>query len=117
MRIPVVASSVWQRLYKIADEFYRTKPWEWIEDLDIFGVQDPSTGQIGYCSILAGDKDFIGFVVYRGTRGLEACKLMQTADLIHPEDEAILVQDCLQLLFVKREELEDEDRRVMKRIG
>ena len=38
----------WKKLYKAAVEFADLKPWDWMWDRDLFGVENRDTGDIGY---------------------------------------------------------------------
>ena len=38
----------WAALYQVAADFKRTAAWEWMDDSDLFGVQNPADGEIGY---------------------------------------------------------------------
>lgn len=36
-----------RRLYQAAMRVKELAPWEWMDEADIFGVQDPETGELG----------------------------------------------------------------------
>ena len=42
----------WNALYKAAAEFREIEPWAWVTEDDIFDVQNPVTGEIGYCCVM-----------------------------------------------------------------
>jgi hypothetical protein len=41
----------WRRLYQAAMSFKEIAPWEWMAETDVFGVQDPERGEIGFVSV------------------------------------------------------------------
>lgn len=47
----------WSDLYQASKEFKEVGSWNWMLDSDIFGVQNPSTGEIGYCCILGNPSE------------------------------------------------------------
>jgi hypothetical protein len=42
----------WRRLYQAAAAFKEAAPWEWMIEDEIFGVQNPESKEVGYCSIM-----------------------------------------------------------------
>jgi len=57
MPAPSVSTAAWRRLYDAALRFRDLTPWHVLNEAEIFGVRDPSSNEIGYCSVLgeAGD--------------------------------------------------------------
>lgn len=111
------SKSDWTALYQAAITFKQTSPWEWMKNEDLFVVESPGDGEVGYCSILgiAGEK--FGLGMFLGDKGLQYyTRLMseeaQRADL----DEDIMVP-LLTMLLVGRDELQKEDREVIRSLG
>lgn len=42
----------WRALYEAAIRFKELAPWQWMEELDIFGILNPESGEIGFASIM-----------------------------------------------------------------
>ena len=43
-----LAAAQWQALYQAAAAFRDLAPWAWMTDRDLFAVEDPATGEVGY---------------------------------------------------------------------
>lgn len=57
------AVSQWQVLYDLARAFWEAGPWRWMSEDSLFGVQDPDTGEVGYCAVIGELKGTYGLVV------------------------------------------------------
>ncbi|MDZ4164288.1 MAG: hypothetical protein U1C55_04095 [Smithellaceae bacterium] len=132
MLVPEVKLEEWRKLYQAAADFLEQDSWDWIMEEDIFGVRNPDTGEIGYCSILSSDDSFPGLAVHLGTRGLESFMrcIKGEDDSVGESDETgeeevsdfdslqhLSTVNCLMLSYSDREQLEEEDRQVIKSLG
>lgn len=107
----------WRALYDAADAFYRMAPWEWMSDDLFFAVQDPQSGEAGYCSIMGALGEHLALGVYVGPEGLRGYEYMRdVADGADPV-EVYERTRCLMISFEDRELLEEEDRRIIKALG
>lgn len=106
----------WEALYKAAIEFRKIEPWEWMRETDIFGVQNPQTGEIGYCCILGELGEVLAMAVYRGTEGLQGyLKILKGK--IRPGDlDAPYIQDCLLSSFENKQFIEKEAMKIINEL-
>jgi hypothetical protein len=111
--------SDWKALYQAALEFKEIEAWTWMYDSDVFGVQDPASGKIGYCCIMGSLGEMFALAVYLGSEGLESyMRVASEPPMVSPEAlETMLMQKCLMASFGGREELTKEDRQVIKSLG
>ncbi len=114
----------WRRLFAAAKAFKAAAPWEWMQEEAIFGVRDPESGELGFCSITGSLGEHLALIVYQGERGLgNYCTLlatMQTAASYLQDQEGgylILETPQLQASFEDRNTLRSLDRQVIKDLG
>lgn len=107
----------WKELYEAAVAFRKVEPWEWMKETDIFGVQDPRTGEIGYCCIMGDIGKMLAIAVYNGTEGLQGYQKMQKGIIKPGNPEALYIQDCLMLSFENRQAVEEDDREIINDLG
>lgn len=108
----------WERLYRAAVSLRELAPWRWMMDSEVFGVQDPVTGEVGYYAVLGALGEVLGIVVYMGTAGLEAYRRMASAGGA-PVDQfdAMAAVRGFSCFFGSRNELDRADLDVIKHLG
>ena len=111
------STSDWQSLYDTAVEFRNLKCWEWTLDSNLFGVQNPANGEIGYCCITGYLGEHFALVVYLGTEGLGIYLKAQSGMGMENPLEMLANQKCLMASFEDRETLSKEDRALIKKLG
>jgi hypothetical protein len=114
--MPPPALDQWRKLYDTAAKVRDLTPWAWMEEMDVFGVQDPQTGEIGYVSVMGMLGEYLAVHVYRGSLAI------QRFEIIHQEGrntplEYLLETPQLQLSFVGRDELDADDRKLNKQVN
>ncbi|MEK6651418.1 MAG: hypothetical protein AABY50_00630 [Nitrospirota bacterium] len=104
-------------LYDAAIEFKKIEPWKWVKETDIFGVQKPLTGEVGYCCIMGEIGEMLAMAVYHGTEGLQGyLKILNNQ--VKPEDpDSLHIQDCLIVMFEDKRFVEKEDIQLINRLG
>ena len=112
--VPAVSKNTWARLYNATLAFKELRPWEFMSDSEIFGVQDPVSKQIGYCCVLGALAQVFGLAVYRGSKGLELYLRLASGDLDPVIDDLFAIQDVLMAEFVNKGELRKEDIKIIQ---
>ena len=112
-----ISPESWRALYEAAVNFRDIAPWRWMYDDDLFGVQDPVSGEIGYCCIMGNLKQVFALNVYLGTEGLFGHKLLQCYAQEEKQPNLLIFQKSLMASFEDRGDLEKEDLAVMKALG
>jgi len=103
----------WRRLYELMDEIREFAPWEFMYEDNIFGVQFPETGKLGFVSVMGNLGEHLAVAVYQGKKGFEGFMTMQRmGDKLNPD--IVLQVPQLQASFEDREMITAEDRKVIK---
>lgn len=111
-------TALWHEFYQTATRFRDLKPWIWCADSDLFGVQNPETGEIGWCCIMGQAGEHFALAVYRGAAGLES--YYNLFDSVEMEDEnpemmnIRLRQDCWMIAFENADMVSREQKQLLK---
>lgn len=110
------STTQWQQLYDLADELKQLAPWQWMDELDLFGVKDPDTGEVGFVSIMGVLGEHLAVAFYAGFAALDRFWEMQDlGEELTPD--FLLNTPQLQLSFEDRQTLEKYDLQVVKSLG
>jgi hypothetical protein len=117
MIIPHCSTLTWQKLYAAAESFREIGCWDWMSDSDLFGVENPVDGEIGYCCVLGELGETYGLVVYLGSLGLEQHRKIQSGRMTARSRDFVRSQSCLTAWFGDRGDLDDTDLKIVKALG
>lgn len=106
----------WRALYQAAGRVKEAAPWTWMEEADVFGVQNPETQQLGFVSIMGLLGEHYAVPVYLGAEGLSRFWEFENNPGAEPPEEYLNIRQ-LQLSFEDRDELTEQDREVIKELG
>jgi hypothetical protein len=106
----------WQELYKFAICLKQNTPWEWMTEVDIFGVQNPKTDEIGFVSVMGMADEHYAVAVYMRSEGLYGFWDLQDAGP-HDHAERLLEIPQLQASFEDRDSLDQKDYDIIKKLG
>ncbi len=102
----------WKSLYQAAVKFKEIECWDWMSDIDIFGVENIETHEIGYCCIIGNAGQMYGLSIYFGDEGLNS----YIGTLYHdaPVEDLGYIQNCITVYFQDRQNLNREDLKLIK---
>lgn len=113
-----VSVAEWERLYELAEKLKAVEPWDWMDEQDIFGVQNPETGETGFVSIMGSLYEHLAMGVYLGAEGLFGYwDISDRINDIENDPFAMFEIPQLQASFEDREMLEKQDRDIIKKLG
>jgi hypothetical protein len=111
----------WRRLHEAAIRVKEVAPWEWMAEADVFGVQDPDTGILGFVTVMGALGEHLALAVYLGAEGLYGFWNLQTVlSFILPGEEVtqlLFTIPHLQASFEDRNTLHTKDRNLIKKLG
>jgi len=89
----------------------------WMGDHELFGVEDPETGETGYCTVMGALQEVFALGVYLGPEGYDSYRRLAEGEL-DPEDlDAVLSQRCLMASFEDRGALSSPDLATIRSLG
>lgn len=106
---------IWKRLLLQSKELNGMKPWEYLDDDEIFMVVDPVSQERLFISVLGGAGREFGLAVYIGEEGFKSLQLVVEQSM--PLMDVVFIQRSLLLSFVDRNELASDDYDFLKAHG
>ena len=107
----------WLELHEAFREYCQLYPWACFDDTDLVTVESPNGQENGYCVVLGSGGIERGLAVYRGDEGL-AGFLAVMSGMVDPGSlDALNTTDAVSATLADREELDKEDRDVIRSLG
>ena len=110
----------WKELYEAVKWLQNLQAWEWMQENELFGVEDPKTGEIGYCLVLGKRVLYDTFIIFLGEAALYqyASTLFQNhaEKLLDPESFRDR-QDCIVVSYEPEMNLDSFDRELIRVFG
>ncbi len=104
----------YSRLYQAAKKIMDLKPWQWMWDSDIFGIQDPETGALGYYCVTGRNEEHFGVSVFIGSEGYYGLTSIFENPNFNPKEILDLPQ--IQFFLADRDELKKKDLDILKKL-
>lgn len=106
----------WRRLYDAMNGVKTLTPWTWMKETDIFGIQDPHTGDLGFVSVMGMLGEHYAIALYTSPAALYEFWDLQEAG---PSDfpGKILEIPQLQASLTSRQDLQKQDYDIIKQLG
>ncbi len=104
-----------RELFDLSTQVKDLKPWRWMEETDLIGIENPETGEIGFISVMGSLGEHEAIALYLGAEGLYDFIDLHT-------DESATAHRALEIrhvqaAFSERKYLEKEDRNLIKQLG
>ena len=103
-------NTTWQRIYELAAQIYKIKPWEFLGETDIFGVRSPESGKDYFISIMGSENILPAVAAYEGSQALYRFWMLENIEKAEGSDVLIL-----QHMILSFETEEDIDQDQLKR--
>ena len=104
-----------RELFDLSTQVKDLKPWRWMEETDLIGIENPETGEIGFISVMGSLGEHEAIALYLGAEGLYEFIDLHTD--VSSTAERVLENRHLQAAFSERKYLEKEDRDLIKQLG
>jgi hypothetical protein len=102
-------------LCNLAAQIKALAPWQWMEETDVFGVEDPDTREIGFVSVMGNIGEYEAVGVYSGAEGLFSFIDLQSGS--SPNPDRLIEIPQVQVSFSAPKFLEKRDRELLKGVG
>lgn len=106
---------VLKKLFNTIIEFKKLKPWNWMGNNDIFGIEHPETKQKGYCCVMGAGGETYGLSIYLDQGGLRW--LGDRLGKIFLDSFTLYAQDYIAVTFGNAGELYNEEKQLIKDLG
>lgn len=105
-----------KKVYQLSINLRNLKPWTFLSENDIFGIQIPGSEKKYFVSIMGGAGEHYALAAYEGTHAiLDFWELSQPDTWYRPED--LLTIPHLMVSFENKEEIEPAARKQLREFG
>ena len=110
-------NDTWAALYEAAVAFRDTTPWHWMEVVEVFAVENPIDGEVGYCNVIGGGGEEFGLCMFLGAEGFAGYLSLMDGEVDPETFEASTMIRALTASFEDRRVLEKQDLAVIRSLG
>jgi hypothetical protein len=107
----------WKELYQASIAFKDLRPWTHVDSRQMFAIQNPEDGEMGYCFVMGGEGRVLGLSVHLGTEGWDAFRPLLEGKADAEDPEFFFAQKALMVSFVPASKLDETDNALMRQIG
>jgi len=117
---PVASPEEWRQLLIAAEAFKTAQPWAWMLENMLFAVQNPETGEVGFCSITGQLGQHFALIVYLGEGALgnylSAVHGIHAVSFLEEREHGMLLLEApqLQASFKSPQAISAMDRQLVK---
>lgn len=107
----------WKNLYEMILKIKDLAPWEWLEEIDLFAVENPETQELGFISVMGAIGEHYCIAVYLGEIALARFWHFQESEPDDMSYQKLLEMPQLQASFEDRDFLDKDDREIIKKLS
>jgi Domain of unknown function (DUF6930) len=107
----------WRLLYATTQRVHALAPWTFMDEAMLFAVREPSSGTLGFVSVMGALGSHLAVSVYRGAEGLYGFYAIQESAGDEPSAELFFEVPQVQMSLEDRGQLEREDKAVIDALG
>lgn len=107
----------WLALYEAANNFKEHKCWKWMQDTDLFAIEDKDNKETGFCVVLGNNQEIYALVVYLGLEGLQGYLRILSGEIGPYDLEMLHSQSCLMVSFEDKKCLDSKDLKKIRSLG
>ena len=112
-----VPLETWRRLYDLAGQMSALAPWKWMQQTDVFVVEDPGSHDPLLVSVLGMFSDFCGVAVYAGARAIRYFWEAQQTQEPETKMDMMLAAWQVQAVFDSKDCLFAVERKAIRALG
>jgi len=105
-----------ERLYGLASELFSLRPWRLLDEDNLIVVRDSASCELCYCSVMGALGEVLSMHAYIGAEGLRQFRKIEAEEITDP-GEFLASMHCFYVEFVRRAELERQDRELLAALG
>jgi hypothetical protein len=98
-------------------DFKEMAPWQWMTDAELFGVENPRDGEVGWCTILGNEGLEFGLFIFLGAEGFQTYNRIAMGGAEAKSFEVWARASLLSMMFADRQELQQQDHEVIRSLG
>ena len=109
----------WRRLYDLSDRFYKLKPWELLDNLELVMIRFSEDDYATFSVMGNGGQEY-GFSLYEGDNALRELYLYLKAASLgmdNDPDSAMFLQNCVSMFMDTRDLVSKEQLAIIKKLG
>ena len=107
----------WKKLYNTALKIKAIEPWKYMEECELFAVQEPETDKIGFVSIMGSIGEHYAISVYLEEKGFYGFMDFKQSRINRFSYQKLIEIPQLQVSFEDHNQLHSKDRAVIRKLG
>ena len=112
--VPTVPLDLWRELYQAAVSFQLLAPWQWMNDIHVFGINNEHGVRL--LTVMGCLGELFGLASYRGSVGADFLLRLRRGGFDPENRDTGYAQDALLVDFVPRKDLRKEERAILQQL-